>query len=93
MAGKYPDPTPEQRVALINRVAKHVYDSTESLTPVSTSLAYLLWAIADYDSWVDVHADDMEMHRLLQILDKAPGLLTELAIYGLVRPVEDTNGK
>ena len=93
MAGKYPDPTPEQRVALINRVAKHVYDSAESLTPVSTSLAYLLWAIADYDSWVDVHADDMEMHRLLKILDRAPGLLAELAIYGLVRPVEDTDGK
>ena len=93
MAGKYSNPTPEQRVDLINRVAKHVYDSTESLTPVSTSLAYLLWAIADYDSWVDVHADDLEMHRLLKILDRAPGLLAELAIYGLVRPVEDTDGK
>lgn len=92
MAGKYPDPTPEQRVALINRVAAHVYDSTESFIPVGTSLAYLLWAIADHDSWVDVHADDLEMHRLLKILDKAPGLLTELAIYGLVRPVETTHG-
>lgn len=89
MAGKYPDPTPEQRVALINRVAKHVYDSTESLTPVNTSLAYLMWAIADNDSWVDVHADDTEMHQLLQILDKSPGLLLDLAIYGLVRPVEN----
>jgi hypothetical protein len=89
MAGKYPDPSAEQRVALINRVAAHVYGSTESFIPVGTSLAYLLWAIADYDSYVSVHAADIEMRRLLRILDKDPGLLAELAIYGLVRPVED----
>ena len=93
MAGKYPDPTAEQRVSLINRVAGHVYDSTESLTPVSTSLAYLMWAIADNDSWMDVHADDHEMHRLLQILNKAPDLLTELVSFGLIRPVEDAHAR
>lgn len=96
MAGKYPDPTPEQRVDLINRVAKHVYAETETFLFVSTSLAYLMWAIADYDSWVDVHADDREMKRLLQILDKDSALMVDLVSLGLIRPVEnsdETQGK
>ena len=91
MAGRYPDPTDAQRVNLINRVARHVYDNTESLIPVGTNLAYLLWAIADYDGWVDVHADDTGMQRLLRILNKSPDLLTELATFGCIRPVVDAD--
>jgi hypothetical protein len=40
---------PSERLALICRVSQWVYDYTGSFQPVSTDLAYLLWAIAEDD--------------------------------------------
>ena len=76
----------KERITLINRIAKWVFDHTESFEyrNIGSDLAYLVWAIADDgDPWLDKH--DSKDRELVYILKGNPNdLWKTLVEEGLV---------